>query len=89
MNILNLFINENKVDKVIKTLKGNRDNLKEIVDAEVMNAVKSKYGGKEYPSIAEKYRMKIEQIKDSLYQKYLKEINARLSQLEILRTEVA
>ena len=89
MPILDLFINKNKLSNVIKNLEENKDNLREIVDTEVMNAVKNKYGQVEYPTIAEKYHRKIDQIKSSLYQKYRKEIDAQLSQLEVMKTEIS
>ena len=88
MAILEFFVDETKIDKSIIDLEGKKRNLSEIVEHEIKSAMLKKFSKKDYSQVIQKHKERIIEIKDSLYKKYISEIDLRLQQLYLLKKEV-
>lgn len=87
--IADFFVNKKKLDQSIKTLEDKKSNLKQIVEAEVVSAFKKRVPVNEYDDMSKKHINDINKITDSLYKKYLKEVNSKIKQLYFLKSEVS
>jgi len=89
MPILDLFVNEKKINHTIEVLEDKKRNLLEIIDTEIKSILKKKFPDKEYDDIIKDYGEHINRIKESLYKEYLEEIKEKIEQLYILAKEVS
>ena len=89
MPILDLFVNEKKINHAIEVLENKKRNLPEIIDTEIKSILKKKFPDKEYDDIIKDYGDPINRIKKSLCEEYLKEIEEKIEQLYILGKEVS
>lgn len=85
---LKRFLKHNGIDKAIEKLQHERKMLKNTINDEIRNELKREFRDKNLEDVMSTYVNDIGSLYDSLYEKYRKELDHRISRLQYISNEI-
>lgn len=85
MGLLKLFAKKDRIDRVIKELSSEKEQLEDRVRDKVLEELLEMFPGQSVDEIKSKYSSKIKEIETSLYEEYRDEIDLRINRLILFK----